>query len=356
MEFKNLNREEFICEAYKNRTMKTKEMQAKFKISPNDIYKILRKNGIELHGNRLDKEKAKEVVRLYEEGKSYSEINKQTGVCEASINKQLKLAKIKGRRSFPKYDLDEGVLENIDSNEKAQFLGVLYADGTISKVNKLISLRLREDDEEYLKGWKEKLLKTNKPLYKIKSPEFMISPMNKKKYRSKFDTLALDITSKKVHEDAIKIGLIPNKTHKNLPMPDIEDRFKASFILGLFEGDGSIVSNSKSRCLTIACQSNMGRDIKKYFDSIGVFSCLYEREYICIIQISRKGDLIKVYNLFYSDLPAVYMKRKQEKFKTIIDSFFGTPNNPKRSSFLRSTSATSHHEYTKNLMNQSLRK
>lgn len=355
MEFKNLNKEEFICEAYKNRTMGTREMQAKFKISPNDIYKILRKNGVELRGNRLDKEKAKEICRLYQEGFGIEEISEKTGVGRSCVGKQLKLGSIKTRKIFRKYDLDESLFEQIDSNEKAQFLGLLYADGTVSKINNLISLRLREDDSDYLEDWRIKLLKTNKPLYTVKSPEFMKSPLNGKSYKTKFNAAVLDITSKKVHSDALKLGLVPNKTYKNLSMPKIEEKFKLSFILGLFEGDGSIVSHAKSRSLTIACQSNMAKDIKSYFDSIGIFSCLYERKHICIIQVARKGDLVKIYDLFYSEQPLVYMKRKQEKFKAIIDSFFDTPNNPKTSSFLRSTSASNRLEYTENQILQSPR-
>lgn len=321
MTLKNSEREEFICEHYKNRTMGTREMQKTLKISPNDIYVILRKNGIELRGNRLDKTKSLEVSEMYKSGMSMEEIYEKTGISHGCIAKQLRKHNIKSRTSHRTYALDETIFEKIDSNEKAQFLGLLYADGTVSKVNKLISLRLREDDSEYLNDWREKLLKTDKPLYISRTTKFMTSPMNKKTYKIKLDTAILDITSMKIYADAIALGLAPNKTYKNLPMPNIEEKYKTAFLLGLFEGDGCITACDKSRSLTIACQSNMAKDIQAHFNFLNIFSTIHERKHINIVQVARREDLKKLYAIFYADGPLVVMKRKQEKFKKIIDSF-----------------------------------
>ena len=345
---KNLDHHDFICSAYLNRTMTITELQKTFKMSPNTIYKILKDGGIELRGSKLDKNKASEICDLYKEGLTIEKIQEKTGIGKSCIIKQLQKHSVPTRKSYRKYDLDESIFETIDSKEKAQFLGLVYADGTISKNNNLIAIRLREDDIDYLENWKYHLLKTNKPIYFVKNSGYMHNPINNKKYETPLRAASLDITSGKVYKDAINLGLSINKTYKNLNMPKIDEKFKSAFILGLFEGDGCITSSG----FTIACQSNMAEDLKNYFDSIDIFSCNFKRQYTNIIQISRKKDLIKLYYLLYDPQPLVAMKRKQEKFKNIIDQFFHTSHNPNLSSFLRTTSCTNPDEYITSLSSQ----
>jgi len=76
----------------------------------------------------------------------------------------------------------------------------------------------------------------------------------------------------------------------------------------------------KVKSFVIACQENMGLDIKKYFDSIGLFSSFYKRKYICTVSIKRKEDLKKLYNLLYQNA-SIYMKRKKQKFEETLNAF-----------------------------------
>jgi hypothetical protein len=353
MKLNKEDREKLVCDHYLNRTLNTKEITKIYKIYPNEIYKILKKHDIELRGNRLDVKKSEEICELYKKGNTIKKIHEITGIGVSSIQKQLTVNNIKTRKNSKRYGLDDSIFECIDSSMKAQFLGLIYADGTISSIYNLICIRLREDDKEYLDDWRKKLLKTDKPLAVVKDNGFMVSPSSKKVYKLKYRAISLDITSKKIYNDALKIGLKPRKTIENLHMPKIDEKFIPSFILGLFEGDGSIVSSThNTKCLTIACQSNMAGDIKNYFDSVGIRSFNYTRKNMNIIQVSNKKDLIKIYDMFYSNNPNVYMKRKKKKFQTIVDSFFNTPYNQNYSSFLRTTSATNLDEYKASLPDQ----
>jgi hypothetical protein len=320
-----MNKEEFICESYKNRTYTITELYKIFKIYPNEIYKVLKKNKIKLRGSKLDCKIELNICNLYQLGKTISEISKTLFVSESTIGKLIKKNNIITRKDAGrfkrKYQLDENILEKIDTFEKAQFLGLIYSDGSLSKYNKNISIRLREDDKNYLDDWRINFLKTNKPLSYTYTSR-MISPLTKKIYNRKFGTCILDITSKKIYEDAINLGLSSNKTKANLEFPNICENMKIAFILGLFEGDGSIYISEKYKCrhFTIACQQNMANGIKKYFDSIGIFSNIYNRKYIHIIQISRKEDLKKLYHLLY-DNATIFMQRKKDKFQKIISYF-----------------------------------
>lgn len=321
----NMEREEFICQAYLNRTYTTTQLEKEFKIYPTEIYKVLKKNNIELRGSNIPKEKALRICEEYKSGKSLKRVCEELGVAEATVCKIIKKYKVETRKEagrFPrKYNLDETILKNIDSFEKAQFLGLIYSDGSLSKYNKNISIRLREDDKDYLDEWRIKFLKSNKPLGYTYTPK-MTGPINRKVYDRALGTSILDISSINVYKDALKLGLCPNKTKENLPMPNIPENLKIAFILGLFEGDGtmSYSLNNKSRYFSVACQENMGLDIKNYFDSIGLMSSFRKRKYICTVTITRKEDLKKLYNLLYQNA-TIYMKRKKQKFEYILNVF-----------------------------------
>lgn len=231
MRFNNLEMNKFICENYANKTATIEEIRLKFKISPNDIYKILKQHNIPLKSNNTTESDVLKFCEYYESGMTLDDIKNIMGYSTTTIREHLLKNNVKIRKIYRTYQLDETIFETIDTKEKAQFLGFIYADGTLSKYNKNIAIRLRDDDEEYLRMWSETLLKTDKPLYRVKSPEFMTSPSTKVTYKMKYDTIGLDITSKKIYEDALKIGLKPNKTTQNLPMPKIDDELRIPFIL-----------------------------------------------------------------------------------------------------------------------------
>lgn len=311
-----------ICKLYKTKIFPGTKICKIYKIYPNTLYEILHKHKIPLRGNRLLETQQKQIVLLYKTGYSVSQICKKLELGKSSVSKYLKINNIPSRISAGifkrKYKIDDTLLQKIDSKEKAQFLGLIYSDGSLSKYNKAISIRLREDDAGYLNKWRTKLLKTNKPLYFSRTSKKMISPINSKTYNRKYGCVILDITNVKIYNDAIKIGLCPNKTNKNIGMPDIPKKYISYFILGLFEGDGCISYCPKSCNLTVACQSNMAKDLYNYFNSINIKAHNYIRQSINIIQISNKEDIIRVFNLFYSNPSAVVMKRKHEKYKKII--------------------------------------
>lgn len=321
----NMEREEFICQAYLNRTHTTTQLQKEFKIYPKEIYKVLKKNNIELRGSNLPKEKALKICEEYKSGKSFKKVCENLNVAESTVIKILKKYKVETRKDAGKflrvYNLDETILKNIDTFEKAQFLGLIYSDGSLSKYNKNISIRLREDDKDYLDDWRIKFLKSNKPMNYVFKPT-TVSPLNKKEYKNAYGTFILDIASTNVYQDALHLGLCPNKTKENLPMPSIPEELKIAFILGLFEGDGTVTYclSNRSKSFSIACQENMGVDIKQYFDSIGLFSSFYKRKYICTVSIKRKEDLKKLYKLLYQNA-SIYMKRKKQKFEKALNAF-----------------------------------
>ena len=189
-----------IVSLYVNKKSTIDKITKKYKISPNTIYKLLKINNIKLKGNKLSLDIQKKIIKLYKQGNSIKKIQKIINVCKSSVITYLKTHRVKTRKEAgrfkTKYKINLNIFK-INSKEKAQFLGLIYADGSLSACNNSISIRLREDDRSYLNDWRTKLLKTKKPLYTSNAAKFMISPKNNKKYKITKGMKILDIVSER---------------------------------------------------------------------------------------------------------------------------------------------------------------
>ena len=128
----NTEHEEFICQAYLNRTHTTTQLQKEFKIYPTEIYKVLKKNNIELRGSNIPKEKALRICEEYKSGKSLKRVCEELGVAEATVCKIIKIYKDESKahcwydyskndkilkKAFKKY-IKEIYLEYLNEKEK----------------------------------------------------------------------------------------------------------------------------------------------------------------------------------------------------------------------------------------------
>ena len=173
----------------------------------------------------------KDVILLYESGKSMYEIAKIYNCSHFKINTVLKTNDIKSRSiSVSKrfYTLDESCFEVIDSEEKAYFLGLLFADGC-NRSNYMISITLQKQDKIIFEKFNY-LLKTNRPIGEY------TNKINNNTYYT------LYINSKKISQDLINLGCIPNKSFtKQFPNEDkVPLKLQHHFIRGYFDGNGCI--------------------------------------------------------------------------------------------------------------------
>ena len=125
-----------------------------------------------------------------------------------------------------KYIVNHDYFETIDSYMKAYFLGFLWADGCVYKEGGSYRIQLlthKKDRfviEEFLKELNSNYLVRN--------------------VRENY--VSVRFASEKMFKDLGKHGIIPRKTYEK-ECPTISDRFIASFIRGLFDGDGYISLN-----------------------------------------------------------------------------------------------------------------
>lgn len=126
-----------------------------------------------------------------------------------------------------KYSLNECYFDDIDSDDKAYFLGLLYADGNVDKNSYGIHIELQERDK-YILEYFNQCIESDKPLIF-------------RKFDKGFNSYKLSIHSKHMHYILTnKYGLVPNKSLV-LEFPiNIPDKYMLSMLRGYIDGDGWI--------------------------------------------------------------------------------------------------------------------
>jgi intein-encoded DNA endonuclease-like protein len=122
---------------------------------------------------------------------------------------------------------NQNVFNKIDSEEKAYWLGFLYADGTVRsrEGDNQIELSLQESDYNHLEKFR-KFIENN----------------NKIAYRKKQKAYRYCVRSKQIKQDLIKLGCTPKKS-LTLIFPtkeQVPDQYLRHFVRGYTDGDGSL--------------------------------------------------------------------------------------------------------------------
>jgi len=193
-----------------------------------------------------------EAERLYVDEKlSYTKIGQILGVGRKTVSHYLRKGGHESNLKFypnvdhskyRKYQIDESVFETIDTEEKAYWLGMLYADGNVSDRSNDIEVTLQAEDYNHLLKLRD-FFKTDKPVYK----------KDKKKYDKTYEGYRLIICSKKIKQDLIRLGCLPRKSHI-LQFPTTEqvpEHLMSHFVRGYFDGDGCITFANKGVTLVI---------------------------------------------------------------------------------------------------------
>lgn len=152
-------------------------------------------------------------------------------------------------------NFNEGYFENIDTKDKAYWLGFFYADGCVFAERNRISLCLSIKDEEQIRKFCDAVSIDKK---EIKIRKHSIKSIGKTYYSANIVK-----GSKKMFNDLFSHGCIPHKTMRlKLPVLDSDGLYKA-FLLGYYDGDG--ISGSSAICS--GCLSFL-MEIKKKFNIV----------------------------------------------------------------------------------------
>jgi intein-encoded DNA endonuclease-like protein len=176
-----------------------------------------------------------EIITKYISGESCYAIAKDCNCTPQTIYSIIKKSGTQLRtlsEAATKYTHDKNFFNTINTEVKAYYLGLLYADGNVT--NNVLSISLQEKDKDILEKFKEHLKYTG-PLLSI----------NKSGNRQ--NQIKLSITSPKLVTDLLKHGLYPNKGTTLMFPSTIPEKLQHHFIRGYFDGDGCVYANDKSK-------------------------------------------------------------------------------------------------------------
>ena len=213
------------------------------------------------------------------------------------------------------YSQDNDFFKKIDTEEKAYWLGFIYADGSIIE-NKRTDIILAKSDEGHLK----KFLKSIKSNRSIKY-------VNKITDKKTYYTCYVNISSKDFTNNLVLCGCPQNKTDK-LVFPNdniLPKSLTNHFIRGYMDGDGSIHINKTNKNtghkyfrLAFTGNYKMLNSIKKILTEKDIK--IEDRETYCALQFNGNTQVLKMLNYIYKDA-TIYLDRKYEKYMKLKNTY-----------------------------------
>ena len=211
-----------------------------------------------------------------------------------------------------KKQFNDGYFKNIDSAEKAYWLGFISADGTINNYRSGqygFKITLKKSDDNFLKKF---LLAIN--------ASFNISYKNIKLKGKNYGTCEISFRSKKFVTDLLQY-ITYNKTLK-LHIPDIDSEYIRHYIRGFIDGDGCFYinhNNEKKKCFEmVAYDQSILKEIQEEFSKHNITSTIYtKKNNNKKIGVYSNQSLINLHHYLYDDA-SIFMQRKYEKSFKIL--------------------------------------
>ena len=226
-------------------------------------------------------------------------------------------------------------LKEIDNEQKAYFLGFMFADGCISLKKRKNTLgyisQISLTDEQIIMEFKEHF------------PFFNLQVFDYGKYKKTWSKqFALRKVNKQLFFDLQSHGMLERKSGKNsqfLKIPLLSEELIPHFIRGMFDGDGSINIAAKRPNLRRIEICSSSKDyllqIKSIFLNHNVDCPIFRKKNnnispLYVLEWINSKDIMSLKNFLYKDA-TIFLKRKKEKFDSfkIIDAKDENPNCPK---------------------------
>ena len=251
-----------------------------------------------------------ELPELIKSGKTTKEIAKILNISKSAIHRRCKELGINIPNYHNALKFDNTVFDIINTEEKAYWLGFLYADGNVSSNNNIVSISLKRDDANHLHKFKAFLKASN-------AISFSTITLKGKQY----NTCRFSVCDKHLKEALISLGCIPRKS-LILKFPPLEifkdNSLVYHFIRGYVDGDG---------CLTYSKQGRLELSILGTKDFLEGICCAFPNMFASIHKIKRlKTNVYKISNCgsradevtykLYSKA-TIYLDRKYERFAVL---------------------------------------
>lgn len=308
--FLNQSEKEDIIKMYQD-GISPKIIGEKYDMFNNSITRFLKNNGIERNQLiKLNDEQKLYIKEQYLLGESSETIAKElsispTAVCRNLLKQDIEI--IDQKYNHRKHEIDYHWLDNIDSEEKAYFLGLLWSDGNVSSRGNTISIRLLNTDRDILE--------------KLSQIIYGFSNLSTEKDGT-YKMCNLTINSKDFKDKLSEYGCFPNKSATIKYPTFLADDLNRHFIRGLMDGDGSICYTDR----VVACLSgnifiiNSFKEIlQKYFKkNINIIIQNKKNTETYNAYIYQKKNIEMFFKWLYKD-SSLFLNRKYDRFSFLID-------------------------------------
>lgn len=276
-------------------------------VNQTTAFNIIKRHGIQIRTKGgINKLNINDIVEKYKQGIRVVEIAKQYNVRERTIYNYLEKAEVPRDAIYYNKELNRNYFQDIDSYDKAYFLGFMATDGNVGKNSNSVSITLSEKDSYILEVFREKIGNEN-PLYVLER--------NGRKNKE----VTFHLKSEKIKNDLSKYGVIPNKTFSIGPPFDINNDLMSHFIRGLIDGDGFI--SYKSHQIGFCGNEKMVTFVRDYLcDLLGVYKVkvIKAQEHLWQITWASKKDIKKIGEYIYNNKCECYLHRKYDNYINII--------------------------------------
>lgn len=235
---------------------------------------------------------------------SVKEICKELNISKRTLYNRFKEFNLSLLKPLPKFNIN--IFDIIDSEEKAYWLGFLYADGYVSPKNNQVELSLKSSDYPHLVKFFNFLEDTRTvDFIKISTVK-----LNGKEY----ERCRYVIGDKHFHKRLCELGCIPNKS-LIVTFPDIknfkEEDLIFDFIRGYFDGNGSITSSKGYMRLDLYGTENILLGIKNIFQNFQFLKKDKRENVYYMRSFNKKANLIS--SQLYKNAK-IFLDRKYLKF------------------------------------------
>jgi intein/homing endonuclease len=274
-----------------------------------ELYTITRINGGVIAWT--DEQVAYIIDKYLNENYTLKQLGKEFGCNYATIRNLLNKHNIKSRGNKQGFPRNEYYFNNIDTKEKAYWLGFLYADGCVHSNNNEISVQIT--DEEHLVKFKKAIGAINHKITIIKD----------KRFQNAKTLYMFSIKDVQLHKDLCKWGCVPNKTLLIEKIPNIPRDYISHFIRGYFDGDGSLHYLKGTNNFRISFTSGSSKfleDIKKELNIISISLGHSKDTNTYQLQISGRKQIEKILNYLYKDSTEnTRLDRKYSKYLECLE-------------------------------------
>lgn len=324
---------EEMCKLYQEDNFSATKIAKMFNTTANTISSILKDRGVKVINkqNQLKFDLQKDIVPLYESGISLTKLAKQFGTTHHTLSKYLKELGYEIVNQQNKTKFDETVFDSIDTEEKAYWLGFIYADGYIDfspleegkKSRYGFELSLKGSDIDHLHKFNT-FMKHNKDNVRIGTTKCNGKECSRCRWF---------VANKHLWKTLNSYGCTPRKS-LILQFPN-RTIFKSEslirhFIRGYFDGDGCISyiktnphdDNSNYTCIgnilsTLDFLTSLN-DILKSYDIHGVLRKAHKDENVYELRYSQIS-MRRLLHYLYDDC-SIYLNRKYKRAKFFMDN------------------------------------